>query len=64
MSSSSSSTYLLIKMPRRKKRISVMSTESVDVKVMSAFLQEALDEVDSDGDDWHEYSNNNDGGGS
>ena len=39
-----------VKMPRRKKRISVMSTESVDVKVMSAFLQEALDEVDSDGE--------------
>lgn len=39
-----------VKMPRRKKRVSVMSTESVDVKVMSAFLQEALDEVDSDGE--------------
>jgi hypothetical protein len=39
-----------VKMPRRKKRISVMSTDSVDVKVMSAFLQEALDEVDSDGE--------------
>ncbi|CAC5416431.1 unnamed protein product [Mytilus coruscus] len=38
------------KPPRSKKRVSVMSTESTDGRVMSAFLQEALSEADSESD--------------
>ncbi|CAG2227178.1 unnamed protein product [Mytilus edulis] len=42
------------KPPRSKKRASVMSTESTDGRVMSAFLQEAINEADSESDSTNE----------
>ncbi|XP_063405182.1 dentin sialophosphoprotein-like [Mytilus trossulus] len=42
------------KPPRSKKRVSVMSTESTDGRVMSAFLQEAINEADSESDTTNE----------